>query len=248
MRLFKYISLDELYWSEILRTNNLYFPPIDQLRKRNDTDEFNHTWDTKSYFFQRYGSRFIQAYENTFSNAGIFCVSKCLSKRCKDALLPNSKRVICYEFEFDPKDKRGISSDHVLYSANKISNVPDYVIANIQSYLLRSLLEKKDVLTKVETSQVTAGIRDELSTIFNNHIWKELTLKKLQQFDLEQEYRFIHLKENVGPVRPQKLIGKDNRISADDVGLRLICIYTNDLATVLPHSEDKKIRTEYFDF
>lgn len=226
MNLYKYIDFNSPYWDYPLKETRLHFSTVEELRTVNDQEEFNHSWNHTSLFFNQYGSHFSDSYTKLLLNSRILCLGKNLNKTCWDTFVPSGSGV-CYEFSYK-KNGGDVTSDHITYNDSKILNVPSYILESITDGAIENILRRTDKLSPQDLASTLDWFKSkELSSIFENHILHEMTLKKKTRYRREREYRFIHIVDPMGPIQPQvKLV--DSKTRFEDIGLRLTRVYTDN--------------------
>lgn len=231
MFLYKYIDFQSDHWNYPIINRKLHFSSIDELKNVNDNEEFEHRWESPSRFFTEHSSNFSESYDRLLSNSRILCLGKNLNASCWNTFIKSGKG-ICYEFKYK-KNGGDVTSDHVVYCDKKAFNVPEYIVRNLSGTELGDLLKISDRLDNSQILRVLEITKSDrsLNTLFEQHIYQELTFKKKRQFRKEKEYRFIHILESVGPVTPKiKLI--DSKATFADLGLELNRIFTNEIEKV----------------
>jgi len=225
MKLYKYIDFKNSYWSEPLIKKELYFSNVCELRQPNDPEEFNHKWDSKSYFFNNQANQLKETYQSIFSDARILCLSKLHSKTLWDEFC-SSNNGICYEFKYEESQKiKDLTACSVSYSDNKECNYPDYLIKSIEDTNIKNLLEKNIELSKTDLVVIYNWLTTkDAQNLAVNHIYY-LVFTKLKCFIKENEYRFIH---TVNPIDNNTPLLINSRFSFKQLGLTINRIYTSN--------------------
>jgi len=148
-RFFKYIGFknklghDVDYWLQPLKDETLYFSKKEELQNGNDPDEFMHTFEHRSVFFNKYLTTSIKpAYDRLFSNCRVLCVSKHFDKRCWEHYC--EKGGVCLEFSMENID-HDVSHRPVVYDEKKIHSVTWYMILNSNPDLARVIMEQNSL-------------------------------------------------------------------------------------------------------
>lgn len=229
MKLYKCISFTNKYWDFIGKEQKVRFATIPELLNGNDKEEFDHRWDTGSYFFNHSFSQIKEIYENMCKNAVILCMSKSPNRSSWEHYC--SKGGIRYEFEYDKSKCQDVSNNDVIYASEKIYNLPKYLGKIEKSAKVRRLLRIPRTLVKPELLVLHQWINSgtaQQNTV--DHLTKELAFKKTTAFSFEDEYRFIHLLKRVSA--PLKVVLEDQKTSLESIGLTLVGISTNDIEQV----------------
>lgn len=200
MNLYKYIGFDKDYWSGPLLERRLYFSNLNQVRDINDKRELDHEWQSESYFFSQYGQLLQDSYARLFNPARLLCLGKALNRKCWARFCSTPDGGVCYEFSFSEQKKaKDLTSGHVEYAKTKNHNVPSFIIKNVTNQRIRDLLlrtvrpantEMRELLIWLDTTEPRA--------ITQQHIVKELVFKKMIEYRVENEYRFIHPEKSGG--------------------------------------------------
>lgn len=231
MALFKYIGFDKDWWREPALAGTLYFLSTAELQRGNDRAEYTHCWWTTSHFFRRYGYDLKDQYQDFFNKIGILCLAKSLNQPCWNAYC--SSGGVCLEFEFDSEIPRQneIMNGHVTYDDHKEHNVPKYFMRNASDRIVTNVLKKFWPLSRPELFLMKNWVDSaESSRIGVDHITKELTFKKRNQYLFEDEFRFAHLRQPFGA--PLRIQMHNSRMSTRDLGLTLARIHTSDVRRV----------------
>lgn len=247
MKLYKYIGFDKGYWSQPLLEKKLYFSSVVDMRTVNDENEFDHSWDTDSSFFNYISDTFIKTYNEITTRTRTLCLSQELTSDCWKIFCPNGG--ICYEFDYEGNRKKSdITSDAVEYAATKSHNVPSYVINSVKHPFAKELLTKSSLLSSADKVKIIGIMRNQsFQNLLHKHINHEMTLIKLEKYRIEAEYRFIHLSEGFnGFDFETKLI--ESKLSFDDLGLSLVCIHSSDSSKVSEIDESKKLLIKEISF
>ena len=229
MNLYKYIRFEENnFWKGPFLENRLYFSDLNRLRSVNDQNEFQHNWDSTSYFFSTQGHELRRSYDALFNNTRILCMGKQLCRYCWQEFCGKSGGV-CYKFRFrDDLAAADLTRRHVNYGHNL--NAPTYLFARLPEGRLKNILYQTKKQTISEGLEILEWLRinnNFLVDTFSNHILEELVFKKQPRYLKEREYRFVHLIE---PVNGTSLLTtlESSKLSFSQLGLTLERVFTSD--------------------
>ena len=238
MKLYRYIGFDKPWWNQPLLEGQLYFSSIEELRKANDLEEFDHRWNTSSIFFAKHGHVIESAYKSLFAKARILCMAKQFGRTLWKEFCP--KGGVCYEFDFIKETKsRVITSSDVRHAKCKDHNVPNFVTHNCRQAYLRRLLAKRSALSRSDLEILNKWLlSDEPRSLTLRHIRDELTFKKLAKFRHEREFRYIRPST---PTDAKVTPMNDNKLDFSTLGLSLVRIHTDNIALVAEnnYSQDR---------
>ena len=210
---------------------SIYFASLNQLRTGNDKAEFKYSLHTDSYVFRNFESIMRGHYEKLFDRTMVLCMAKSLNAVCWEQYCP--KGGICYEFEFnDAACARDVTRRDVTYADNKVFNAPYYLIKSVLDRQLQRILQMRSKPLRADLVRVyqwlqTNGPRD----IGVRHITDELAFKKHLEFEFENEFRFVHLSERIGPSEmPTRLANQT--LQFHTLGMHLKRVYTSDIGRV----------------
>jgi hypothetical protein len=236
-------------WDQPLTEGRLYFAPIRSLRDVNDRREFAHEWGSDGYVFRRYFSHIQAAYQRTFDNAAVLCLSQSLTPDIWERFCKRGG--VAYGFEYDDRiaNRNSITRDRVTYDDTKAHHVPSYFLSKIQEESIRQILELRSKPSDGDLLQIMEWVNTtEPRNISLRHIYEEMTFKKVTVYRVEDEFRFIHVFEQQG-ASPLKVRLRDSKLSFDELGLRLVAIHSDDVnrASAKGSRADIPIRTLLFD-
>lgn len=232
MNLYKFVSFDNKYWDNPLKTNRLYFSTINDLYSVNDRTEFQIDWNSHSFIFNKYHEHFESHISKLFKISRIFCFSKSMNEHCWKEFSKNNG--VCYEFKFSQHLCKDVTHKNINYCDSKMLNLPRYIVLNIKNTRLKQILGKPFPLEQLELLFLKENFEsDDIKNTFENFILEEIVFKKTKQkYIKEDEYRFVHIQDSIGPVTPQNKFDKNFTLTMEELGLEIVCIHTSNPAHV----------------
>ncbi len=230
--LYKCIPFSKNYWSYIVKEQKIRFATVPELLNGNDKEEFDHRWDSKSQFFKKYSGHLSLHYDSLFSKAVILSLGKSPNERCWREYCGDGG--VRYEFEYDDSHSKisEVTCGDVIYDNNKTFNLPAFLISREPCDSIKRLLQMENGLSWNNWAHLWLWLqRGTPNRNSLEHIKDELVFKKIKSFIYEDEYRFIHLIEQIGP-NALKLVLENQKVLYEKIGLKLVRISTSDIETV----------------
>lgn len=228
--LFKFVGFNRDYWSDPLTKGTLYFASLPELRKTNDASELTHFWNSGSYFLDTLKNYMEPTYDGLFQNSRTLCMATALTEKCWNSFCTDSEGVC---FEFSHVKKGDVMRRPVNYSKTKEHNVSDFLIAASEGdQILRLINVPRNNIGPNEAKEFLGWVSSGVPNVaLRNHIIEELVFKKLESFNHENEFRFVHLDQ---PVTGQKLktVLSNGTVAFTELGLCLERIHTSNVEKV----------------
>lgn len=232
-RLYKCIGFHQEHWPYIFEEQCVRFAKIDDLLKGNDRTEFDHRWDSSSPAFKWLEEYIRPRYEDFYPKTAILSFGMKANKECWSEYC-QEKGGVRYEFEFlEPTDGSfDVTNKPVIYREEKNFNLSRFFLEQSTSPQIQKLFKSQKALERLDRFKMWLWTNtQEPYKLTLQHISDEIPFVKLKNFSFEEEYRFVHLTEQVGP-KPLKIQLKDRKVNFEKLGLKLVRIATSDVKKV----------------
>jgi hypothetical protein len=231
-KLYKCIGFAHPYWAYIALEQRIRFATIPELLKGNDNQEFDHRWDSNSPSFQYLANEMRAHYDALYLKTVILSMGQSPNQRCWTEYCEQGG--VRYEFEYDASRARAseVSCKTVDYDDNKTFNLSRFMLMRKIDENIRGLFQSTMAMTRPDGLRLLSWLKSgEPGKITLEHASNEIPYKKITSYKFENEYRFVHLKEQIEK-KPLKTVLDQQKIALEELGMKLVRICTSDIERV----------------
>lgn len=232
MKLYKCISFSSCYWPYIAEEQKIRFATIPELLNGNDQQEFSHRWDSDSPAFQFLAQEMQPQYDNLYRKTAILSLGQSPNRQCWDEYC--SAGGVRYEFTLDLSAAKSseVNFNSVIYDDHKTFNLAHFMISRQMDNNIKLLFQSTHQMSCQDKMRLLSWLNsDEPKSLTVEHASNEIPFKKITGFKFENEFRFVHILEQIGP-KVLKTVLVHQKVALTTLGLTLIRISTSDIDEV----------------